>query len=169
MDMILSFRRGRIAFGPFTLITERKTQGQVPLSVTLDGYAASHRAVREMPVEDMIWKDTKRRSWKYPNNMIERDHRGVKSRITPMLGFKIFKRAAVTISGIELLRRIRKGQFALDRLDVQSCTQSRNRAFRRPGPAAARSGHARHFTFHCNSLLLLMSNYPEHEVNTVFF
>jgi hypothetical protein len=36
-----------------------------------------------------------------------------------MLGFKIFKRAAVTISGIELLHRIRKGQFALDRLGVQ--------------------------------------------------
>jgi hypothetical protein len=30
---------------------------------------------------------------------------------TRMLGVKIFKRAAVTISGIELLNRVRKGQF----------------------------------------------------------
>ena len=44
--------------------------------------------------------------------MIEQDHRGVESRIGPMLGFKDFERAAVTISGIELLHRIRKGQYA---------------------------------------------------------
>ncbi len=36
-----------------------------------------------------------------------------------MLGFKIFNRAAVTISGIELFYRIRKGRFALDRLAAQ--------------------------------------------------
>jgi transposase-like protein len=99
-----------------------RTQGQAPLSITLGGYAASHRAVREMPGEDAIWKATKLRSSKYLNNMIEQDHRGVKSRIGPMLGFKIFKRAAVTIAGIELLHRIRKGQFALSRLGVQGQT-----------------------------------------------
>ena len=41
--------------------------------------------------------------------MIEQDHRGVKSRINPMLGFKAFDRAAVTIAGVKLLHRIRKG------------------------------------------------------------
>lgn len=29
-----------------------KTQGRAPVSVTLDGYAASRRAVREMPTEN---------------------------------------------------------------------------------------------------------------------
>ena len=96
-----------------------KVRGQAPLSITLDGYAASHRAVREMPDEDVIWKDTKLRSPRYLNNMIEQDHRGVKSRIAPMLGFKVFKRATATIAGIELLHRICKGQFALDRLGVR--------------------------------------------------
>ena len=33
--------------------------------------------------------------------MIEQDHRGVKSRINPMLGFKVFDRVAVTIAGVE--------------------------------------------------------------------
>jgi len=51
--------------------------------------------------------------------MIEQDHRGVKSRINPMLGFKVFDRAAVTIAGVELLHRIRKGQFNLRRLRLQ--------------------------------------------------
>jgi len=53
------------------------------------------------------------RSSKYLNNLIEQDHRGVKLRLGPMLGFKRFRTAAITISGIELLRRIHKGQFNL--------------------------------------------------------
>lgn len=95
-----------------------KTQGPAPLSITLDGYAASHRAVREIPDENAIWKDTQLRSSKDLDNMIEQDNRSVKSRIVPMLGFKVFKRAAATIAGIELLHRIRKGQFDLDQFGV---------------------------------------------------
>jgi IS6 family transposase len=51
--------------------------------------------------------------------MVEQDHRGVKSRIKPMLGLKDFDRAAVTITGVELLHRIRKGQFNLGRLRLK--------------------------------------------------
>ena len=90
-----------------------KGQGSSPRIITLDGYAASHRAVREMKADGQMPADTKLRSTKYQNNLIEQDHRGVKSRIGPMLGFKRFKTAAVTIAGIELLHRIRKGQFNL--------------------------------------------------------
>nr|WP_232080990.1 IS6 family transposase [Variovorax sp. SRS16] len=93
-----------------------KTQGRPPVRITLDGYAASHRAVRELPAQSTCWKDTRLRSSRYLNNMVERDHRGVKSRIKPMLGFKVFDRAAVTIAGVELLHRIRKGQFNLGKL-----------------------------------------------------
>jgi DDE domain len=50
------------------------------------------------------------------NNLIEQDHRGIKSRTRPMLGFKNFESAAITVAGIEPLRRIHKVQFALDRL-----------------------------------------------------
>ena len=77
-----------------------------PQTITLDGYAASHRAVREMKVDGELPADTKLRSSKYLNNLIEQDHRGVKLRIGPMLGFKQLRTAAVTIAGIELLRRI---------------------------------------------------------------
>lgn len=41
------------------------------------------------------------------------------SRIVPMYGFKVFKPAAVTIVGIELLHCIHKGPFDLGRLGVQ--------------------------------------------------
>ena len=51
----------------------------------------------------------------YLNNPIEQDHRGVKLRIGPKLGFKWFSTAAIVIAGIELVRRIHKGQFNLGR------------------------------------------------------
>ena len=76
-----------------------RTQKRAPVSITLDGYAASHRAVREMPREGDAWKHTKLRSSKYLNNLIEQDHRGIKSRTGPMFGFKNFDCAATTIAG----------------------------------------------------------------------
>jgi transposase-like protein len=75
-----------------------------------------------MPKEDDAWKHTKLRSSKYLNNLIEQDHRGIKSRTGPMLGFKNFDCAATTIAGIELLHRIRKGQFALGSLRLKDQT-----------------------------------------------
>ena len=62
--------------------------------------------------ESLPWR-TKLRSSKYLNNLIEQDHRHIKSRMNVMLGFKRFRSAAVTLSGIELMHRIRKGQFDL--------------------------------------------------------
>jgi transposase-like protein len=56
------------------------------------------------------------RSSKYLNNGIEQDHRRMKQRIRPMLGFERFEAAAVTISGIELAARIRKHQFKIGKL-----------------------------------------------------
>ena len=96
-----------------------KDQGSTPRTITLDGYAASHRAVREMKVDGQLPADTKLRSSKYLNNVIEQDHRGVKLRIGPMLGFKWFRTASITIAGIELLHRIHKGQFNLGRLRLK--------------------------------------------------
>jgi transposase-like protein len=61
--------------------------GQPPLTITLDGYAASHRAVREKCTDGLLPKGTRLRSSKYLNNLIEQDHRGwVKFRTQPMLG-----------------------------------------------------------------------------------
>ncbi len=40
----------------------------------------------------------------------------VKQRIRPMLGFKRFDNAVVTISGIELAEKIKKGQFQTGKL-----------------------------------------------------
>ncbi|MGV7961529.1 DDE-type integrase/transposase/recombinase [Photorhabdus tasmaniensis] len=43
--------------------------------------------------------------------LIEQDHRNIKRRIRPMLGFKSFRRAQTLLAGIELIQMIRKGQL----------------------------------------------------------
>ena len=48
---------------------------------------------------------------KYLNNNAEQDHRFIKKRTRPMLGFKNFYSAKETISGIENIRIIQKGQI----------------------------------------------------------
>ena len=88
-------------------------QGRLPHKITLDGYQASHRAASEVLGEHPEGNRCEIRSSKYLNNLIEQDHRSIKLRLGPMLGFKRFRRAATTIAGIELMHRIRKGQFKL--------------------------------------------------------
>jgi putative transposase len=48
---------------------------------------------------------------KYLNNIMEQDHRFIKKRTKPMLGFKNFQSAKITITGIENIRMIQKGQI----------------------------------------------------------
>ncbi|MBD0864199.1 MAG: IS6 family transposase [Rhodobacteraceae bacterium] len=48
---------------------------------------------------------------KHLNNIVEQDHRLIKRRTRPILGFKSFASASVTLAGIEVSHMIRKGQF----------------------------------------------------------
>ena len=48
----------------------------------------------------------------------------MKQRIRPMLGFKRFDNAAVTISGIELAEQIKKGQFKTGKFGNRKSTMS---------------------------------------------
>ena len=75
-----------------------------------------------MNTDGLLPEDAKLRSSKYLNNIIEQDHRGVKLRIGAMLGFKVFSNAANTIAGVELMRRIRKGQFDLGKLRIKEAS-----------------------------------------------
>jgi transposase-like protein len=91
-----------------------------PTTITLDGYEASHQAVASLKDARTLLKDTKVRSNKYLNNLIEQDHRRIKQRTKPMLGFKRFRNAGRTLAGIELAAQIRKGQVDIDRLKQQA-------------------------------------------------
>ena len=114
MDFYLSRKRDTNAAKAF-LRKAMKNQ-RVPSRITLDAYAASHRAVANLKAHGELPKRVKVRSSKYLNNIIEQDHRRVKQRLCPMLGLKSFLTAAVVIAGIELAGRIKKGQFKSGKL-----------------------------------------------------
>jgi transposase-like protein len=109
VDFLLSKNRDKAAAARFF----RKAIGShdVPEKITLDGGQSSHQAVAELKAEGVLPAQTLVRTSKYLNNMIEQDHRRVKQRCYPMLGFKRFGNAEVTLSGIELANKIKKGQF----------------------------------------------------------
>jgi transposase-like protein len=109
VDFLLSQRRDVSAAKRF--FSKAIKKHPTPRVITLDAYAASHRAVTELKSMGTIVRRVGIRSSKYLNNIVEQDHRRIKQRIRPMLGFKRFETAAITISGIELAEKIRKQQF----------------------------------------------------------
>lgn len=114
VDFLLSERRDVAAAKRF-FRNAIKNNG-TPRVVTLDAYAASHRAIAELKSVGTLPRRVRIRSSKYLNNVVEQDHRRIKQRIRPMLGFKRFDTAAVTITGIELAQKIKKDQFKIGKL-----------------------------------------------------
>ena len=97
VDFLLSEHRDIAAAKRFfSRATERHG---TPKSITLDGYPATHAAVAELKKDGVLRQETEIWTSKSLNNLVEQDHRRVKQRIYPMLGFKSFTNAAITISG----------------------------------------------------------------------
>jgi len=69
-------------------------------------------AIYEMISDGIISSKTTLRKIKYLNNMIEQDHRFIKRKVKPMLGFDSVGTAEKIICGIEIVHIIRKGQVA---------------------------------------------------------
>ena len=95
---------------------------RIPVKITLDAYAASHRAVADLKDSGELPKRAQVRTSKYLNNRIEQDHRRIKQRLRPMLGLKNFQTAAVVLDGIELAEKIKKGQFKIGKLGGHAAT-----------------------------------------------
>ena len=90
-----------------------------PRSITLDAFKPSHAALRRMGLRNEFnfrWANpVKIRSSKYLNNIVEQDHRRIKSRVQPMLGFKKFYNARRVLIGVELLQKLSKDQYRVPR------------------------------------------------------
>ena len=95
---------------------------RTPTKITLDAYAASHRAVAELRKNGELPRRVLVRTSKYLNNAIEQDHRRVKQRLRPMLGLKSCRTAGVVIAGIELAEKIKKKQFQMSKLGGLTAT-----------------------------------------------
>ena len=73
-------------------------------------YGAAISGVKQ---EGILRHRCRHRPVQYLNNILEQDHRRVKGRLRPMLGFKTFYNARRVIIGIELAQKIHKRQFAI--------------------------------------------------------
>jgi IS6 family transposase len=67
-------------------------------------------ALREMKREGELWRFTKHRRGRWLNNLIEQDHRRIKRRTGPTLGFGSFWMARRTLAGVEAMVMLAKGQ-----------------------------------------------------------
>ena len=88
----------------------------LPEKVTIDKSGSNEAALILLNAYLMIlglwphfWVED--RQIKYLNNQIEQDHRFIKKRVKPMMGFKSRKSLESTIAGYELIHMLRKGQF----------------------------------------------------------
>jgi len=81
----------------------------LPEKITIDKSGSNKVAIEEYNAENKT--DIDIRQIKYLNNIVEQDHRFIKRITRPMLGFKEFYAASVTLRVIELVRMIRKGQM----------------------------------------------------------
>jgi putative transposase len=107
VDLLLTASRDRKAALRFL----RKAAGRhgVPRKITIDKSGANTAAIGSYNTEHDA--DIEIRQIKYLNNIVEQDHRAIKRMTKPMLGFKSFWSAAITIAGIEIMHMIRKGQL----------------------------------------------------------
>ncbi|AWG44819.1 transposase (plasmid) [Priestia filamentosa] len=84
-----------------------------PRVITVDKNPAYPMAIGELKKEKKMPVGIQIRQVKYPNNMVEQDHRFIKERVHSMLGLKSFCTAKFILSGIEAMHIIKKGQLAL--------------------------------------------------------
>ena len=83
----------------------------IPEKVTMDKSGANKSAIDQIIGDKDIAVEVPQ--VKYLNNIVEQDHRAVKRKTRPMLGFESFRAAAHVLTGIELMHMIRKGQMAM--------------------------------------------------------
>jgi putative transposase len=108
IDFLLTEHRDEQAAKRFLTKAIRR-HGGVPEKITIDGSAANEAAIKSYNEEHgtvIVIRKTK-----YLNNIVEQDHRAIKRVIQPMLGFKAFDAAQSTLTGIELMHMLRKGQL----------------------------------------------------------
>ena len=88
--------------------------------ITVDKNPAYPAAIEELKAEGTLSEECELRQCKYLNNILEQDHRFIKRRVSPGLGFYSFHTAQRTISGYEMMNMIRKGQVkGVGRGDIQ--------------------------------------------------
>ena len=69
------------------------------------------KAIAELKAAGILLEAVELRQVKYPNNLIEQDHRFIKRLVKLGMGFFSFETAWRTLQGYEMMNMLRKGQI----------------------------------------------------------
>jgi len=106
IDFFLSKRRNATAAKRF-LIKAINRNG-IPSKINIDKSRASNAGIKRYNKQKS--RRISIRFSKYMNNIIEQSHRFIQRKVRPMLGFKCFKSASITLAGFEVVRMLQKRQ-----------------------------------------------------------
>jgi transposase, IS6 family len=111
LDFMLSASRDADAAEQFFRKVLDAGHTTLPRVITVDKNAAYPPAFEALQHDNTLPEACLLRQCKYLNNIMEQDHRFVKRRVNPGLGFGAFHTAQRTIQGYEAMHMIRKGQL----------------------------------------------------------
>jgi len=130
LDFMLSSTRDADAAERFFRRVLRASHTLTPRVITVDKNAAYPVAFDALQHDNTLPETCRLRQCKYLNNMIEQDHRFIKRRVNPGLGFGTFSTAQQTIQGYEAMHMLRKGQLeGIAKGDVLTQNQVINQLF----------------------------------------
>jgi len=108
IDFLLRAKRDKNAATRF--FKKAIANNGVPEKINIDKSGSNTAGIKAVNKDKKL--DIEIRQNKYLNNRIEGDHRFIKRLTRPMLGFKSFNSASRTLSLIEIVHMIRKGQLS---------------------------------------------------------
>ncbi|MEO0520875.1 MAG: IS6 family transposase [Cyanobacteria bacterium P01_A01_bin.116] len=111
LDFMLSAKRDAKAAKRFLRKVLNASHTIEPRVITVDKNAAYPPVIADLKADEALPETTEIRQSKYLNNTVEQDHRFLKRRIKPGLGFGSFNTARRTLKGYEAMNMIRKGQI----------------------------------------------------------
>lgn len=116
LDVILTCVRWYVAYG---LSLRNLEEIMAERGIDVDHSTVHRWAIKLLPVLERAFRRRKRpvgRSWRVDETYIKvkghhQDHRAIKRRTRPMLGFKKFRCARILLGGIEVMHMLAKGQM----------------------------------------------------------
>jgi transposase, IS6 family len=111
LDFMLSATRNADAAERFFRQVLHASHTLTPRVITVDKNAAYPPAFESLQQEKTLPETCQLRQCKYLNNVVEQNHRFIKRRVNPGLGFGAFATAQRTIQGYEAMHMLHKGQL----------------------------------------------------------
>jgi transposase-like protein len=111
VEFMLSPTRDAVSIKRFFRKALRARHTVPPRVINVDRNPAYPKAVSKLKRKGTLDHSCELRPVKYLNNLVEQDHRFIKRRVSPGMGFWSFETALRTLQGYEAMHQLRKGQI----------------------------------------------------------